>query len=90
MMYAYAIGVITDEMLEEFDWKEMYRKVTLEIQRADILYDPQIHRIRYAVSLHGQEMLEWFDNTLYSELMQPVKIDVQAHIGLDNVTSERK
>jgi len=88
MMYAYAIGVITDEMLEEFDWKEMYKKVTLEIRRADILYDAQIHRIRYAVSLHGQEMLEWFDETLYHDLMQPVKIETQTEAAAENEIDE--
>ena len=88
ILYAYAIGVITDEMLDTFDWKEMYRKVATQIFRTDILYDAQIHRIRYAVSLHSSEMLEWFDKTLYHDFMQPMKLNAQVDAASENEIGE--
>lgn len=88
ILYAYAIGVITDEMLDTFDWKEMYRKVATQIFRTDILYDAQIHRIRFAVSLHSSEMLEWFDKTLYHDFMQPMKLNAQVDAASENEIGE--
>ncbi len=70
VMYGNAIGCIDDKILEERDWKEMYRKVAIELQKQDILYDAKLHRLRYAVSLLGEEVLEWFDQAFYHDALE--------------------
>lgn len=71
VLYVEAIGVIPDEFFDSLNWKVLYENVVREMNLEDILYDKKIHRLRYAVSLHGPEMLEWFDNQLYKQIMEP-------------------
>lgn len=75
MLYAYAIGVITDETFSSFDWKLMFEQSVKEIRKEDILYDKKLHRLRYAVSIQGTEMLEWFDNALYNQAVIPCVVE---------------
>lgn len=71
VLYANAIGVIPDEMIDEFDWKEMYGTCVKELAAWDVLYDVKIHKIKYAIAAHGPELLEWFENELVGELLSP-------------------
>lgn len=74
IMYAFAVGVIPEQVLEEVDAKVMYEKIMLENDKKNILYDSIIHRIRYAVSLQGEEMLRWFDDKFYYQCLTPERI----------------
>ncbi len=47
----------------------------MELQKEDILYDAKVHRLRYAVSLLGEEVLEWFDQIFYQDALQLVTIE---------------
>lgn len=70
ILYAHGIGVISDDFIEEMDWKGMYERVTKALSPVDPLYEKKIHRLRYAASLHGTEMLEWFDHEIYNQSME--------------------
>lgn len=83
VLYAYAIGVVSDEILTALDWRALYERSVKEMNHEDILYDKKIHRLRYAVSLQGKEMLEWFDNQLYNHIMEPRVIKVQNEAGCE-------
>lgn len=84
-LYAYAIGAVSDESVEKFDWKAMYKRMYRELSKMDILFDRHIHRLRYIMSLHGEEMLEWFDREVYSEAMEPVRA-----VGINDKETEEK
>ena len=78
IMYGYAIGAISDEAFEAIDWKNIYERSALELKKEDIMCDKKLHKLRYAVSQHGEELLEWFDNNFYYNILEPcrlVKVD---------------
>ncbi len=74
IMYGYAIGVISDETFEAIDWKNIYASSALELKKEDIMCDKKLHILRYAVSQHGDELLEWFDNNFYYNILEPVRL----------------
>lgn len=74
IMYAFAIGAIPEQVLEEADAKVMYEKIIRENDKKNILFDSILHRIRYAVSLQGEELLEWFDNNFYYQCLIPESV----------------
>ena len=71
VLYANAIGVISDDILKNADWKGMYKRVITQLNKWDTLFDAKIHRIRYAISMRGNEMLQWFDDNFYNEALTP-------------------
>lgn len=71
VLYGNAIGVISDEILDKADWRGMYERTVRQLKKRDVLFDAKIHRLRYAVSMHGEEMLEWFDDNFYYEALKP-------------------
>ena len=74
IMYAFAVGIIPEQVLEEADAKVMYEKIIRENDKKNILFDSILHRIRYAVSLQGEELLEWFDNNFYYQCLIPESV----------------
>ena len=97
VLRSHALGIISDELLKSIDWKNMYGRVVRQILRGDTRYDYKIHRLRYAVSLLGEEMLEWFDKYYYNELLSPVfmnvndiKKDEKSKIYEEKITIEGK
>ena len=52
----------------------MYEKIIRENDKKNILFDSILHRIRYAVSLQGGELLEWFDNNFYYQCLIPESV----------------
>ncbi|MCM1162245.1 MAG: glycosyltransferase family 2 protein [Roseburia sp.] len=71
IMYGYAIGAISDETFEAIDWKNIYKRTAIELKKEDIMCDKKLHILRYAVSQHGDELLEWFDNNFYYNILEP-------------------
>ena len=74
IMYGYAIGVISDESFAAIDWKNIYQRSALELKKEDIMCDKKLHLLRYAVSQHGDELLEWFDNNFYDTILEPARL----------------
>lgn len=74
ILYAHGIGAVSDDVLEGADWRAMYERVLLELDKRDILFDAKIHRLRYAMSLCGEELVEWFDQNMYGQLFMPEKV----------------
>lgn len=74
IMYGNAIGSISDEITRQIDWKHIYLKIFNELDRWDSLYDKKLHRVRYAISLLGKEMEEWFDKNYYENALRPCLI----------------
>lgn len=74
IMYGYAIGVISDEVFEALDWKNIYERSALGLKKEDIMCDKKLHILRYAVSQHGEELLEWFDNNFYYNILEPCRL----------------
>lgn len=72
IMYAYATGAVPENIIEEADWRNIYEKSVTGLEKWDVLCDKKLHRLRYAVSLHGEELLEWFDENFYYEKLKPV------------------
>ncbi len=75
IMYGHAIGSIPDEMIELIDWKMIYLKIANEFDQWDSLFDKKVHRLRYSVSMLGEEVLEWFDKNYYDHIMQPCLVE---------------
>lgn len=73
-MYVCARGVISKERFEKFDWKNIYARTVLELKKEDVLFEQKFHRLRYAVSQHGNELLEWFDDNFYNVMLEPILI----------------
>lgn len=88
ILYAYAIGAISNEMIRMLDWKLIYSMAVGELNLNDIMYDKKIHRLRYAASLQGEEMLEWFDSNLYSNIF-PRVVDYNRPVRDEKRDSER-
>lgn len=83
VLYANSIGAISDELVDAFDWKSMYKKALLELNRDDIMYDRKMHRLRYAVSLHGTEMSDWFES-LSEVCLTPQRTETKEENGAQN------
>ena len=49
-------------------------RVLLELDKQDILFDAKVHRLRYAMSLCKEELVEWFDQNMYGRLFMPEKV----------------
>lgn len=73
ILYAHGIGAVPDEVLEGADWRGMYERVLLELDKRDILFDAKVHRLRYAMSLCREDLVEWFDQNMYGRLFMPEK-----------------
>ena len=50
------------------------KRLRKENDKKNILFDSILHRIRYAVSLQGEELLEWFDNNFYYQCLIPESV----------------
>lgn len=74
IMYGFAVGVIPEKVIEEADAKVMYEMIIKENDKKNILFDSIIHRIRYAVSLQGEELLQWFDDNFYYQCLTPENV----------------
>ncbi len=74
ILYAHGIGAVPDEVLERADFRAMYERVLLELDKQDILFDAKVHRLRYAMSLCKEELVEWFDQNMYGRLFMPEKV----------------
>ena len=70
-----ARGVITESDLEHFDFRKWFLDVFSQMDIRDPLFDKKVHYFRYTASLHGEEFLKWFDETIYHKALTPRKID---------------
>lgn len=81
VMYGHAIGSISDEIIELIDWKMIYLQIGKELDQWDSLYDKKVHRLRYAVSMLGEEVIEWFDKNFYNNILEPCLIKDSEIVG---------
>lgn len=73
---AISIGVLPESYFDKaFDWKHIFTKLSSELDLRDVGFDRKIHEMRYAAMLHGDEFLQWFDQTIYHKTLIPKKID---------------
>lgn len=70
-----ARGVIAESDLEHFDFQKWFLDVFSQMDIRDPFYDKKIHYFRYTASLHGEEFLKWFDETIYHKALEPRFID---------------
>ncbi len=70
-----ARGVIAESDLEYFDFRRWFLDVFGQMDIRDSLFDKKVHYFRYTASLHGEEFLKWFDETIYSKVFIPREID---------------
>jgi hypothetical protein len=70
-----ARGVIAESDLEYFDFRRWFLDVFGQMDIRDPLFDKKVHYFRYTASLHGEEFLKWFDETIYSKVFIPREID---------------
>ena len=70
-----ARGVIAETDLEQIDFREWFLDVCAQMDIRDSLFDKKIHYFRYTASLHGEEFLRWFDESIYCKVFSPRKID---------------
>ena len=70
-----ARGVIAESDLEHIDFQKWFVDVYNQMDIRDPLFDKKIHYFRYTASLHGEEFLKWFDDTIYYNALQPRFID---------------
>ena len=76
LLRAVSIGVLPDTYLSKvFDWKKMFLNLSNELDVRDVAFDREIHEMRYAAMHHGEEFLQWFDETIYHPLLTPRYID---------------
>ena len=76
LLRAVARGVFPEVYLTElFDFKKMFLECYKLLDVRDVYYDKNIHYMRYTASLHGEEFLKWFDETIYKEALIPRVID---------------
>lgn len=65
ILYVYAIGVISDDLFEKFDWHKMFVNMMLEQSKGNLQYELVTFRMRYCASLFGKQFQQWFDDKLY-------------------------
>lgn len=70
-----ARGVIAESDLDHIDFRKWFVDVYNQMDIRDPLFDKKIHYFRYTASLHGEEFLKWFDDTIYHNALQPRFID---------------
>lgn len=70
-----ARGVIAESDLEYFDFRRWFLDVFSQMDIRDPLFDKKVHYFRYTASLHGEEFLKWFDETIYHKALTPREID---------------
>lgn len=71
-----ARGIFPIEYIDNlFDFKKMFIECYKLLDVRDVYYDKKIHIMRYTASLHGEEFLKWFDDTIYKEALIPRVID---------------
>ncbi|MBU5488409.1 glycosyltransferase [Clostridium sp. MSJ-8] len=71
-----ARGIFPIEYIDNlFDFKKMFIECYRLLDVRDVYYDKKIHYMRYTASLHGEEFLKWFDDTIYKEALIPRVID---------------
>jgi hypothetical protein len=76
LLRAVSFGILPDTYLSEvFDWKKMFLNLSNELDVRDVTFDREIHEMRYAAMHHGEEFLQWFDETIYHPLLTPRYID---------------
>ena len=67
-----ARGLITREEVERvFKVENMFARSFRKLRLDDIKFDYRLHLAKYAASLHGVEIENWFDEELYSILTVP-------------------
>lgn len=81
---AHALGIVPDEVIEQADRKNMFAKIIQRMSLRDIQFDSRWHYMRYIMSLHGEEMLEWFDENYYLQRLQPVLMEKDKEVGANN------
>ncbi len=77
VLCANAQGIIADEVVENADWKSMFERVIPNVFLRDVLFDRKWHWMRYVISLHGEELLEWFDSNYYFKKLNPVLLKIE-------------
>ena len=77
-----ARGVIAESDLEYFDFRGWFLDVFCQMDIRDPLFDKKVHYFRYTASLHGEEFLKWFDETIYQKAFIPREIDEDKLAGI--------
>lgn len=77
-----ARGVIAESDLEYFDFRGWFLDVFRQMDIRDPLFDKKVHYFRYTASLHGEEFLKWFDETIYQKAFIPREIDEDKLAGI--------
>ena len=77
-----ARGVIAESDLEYFDFRGWFLDVFRQMDIRDPLFDKKVHYFRYTASLHGDEFLKWFDETIYQKAFIPREIDEDKLAGI--------
>lgn len=76
MLRMVSIGLLPDSYLTEiFDWKKMFWRLADELDIRDVAFDRKIHEMRYAAMCHGEEFLTWFDEAIYTPMLEPRLLD---------------
>lgn len=79
LLRAVTRGVLPEQdMWKNFDWEKMFVDCIQLLDIRDIEYDKLIHYARYTASLHGEKFCNWFDEQIYSKVMEPRLIDEKA------------
>lgn len=82
-----ARGIFPIEYIDNlFDFKKMFLECYKLLDIRDVYYDKKIHIMRYTASLHGEEFLKWFDDTIYKEALIPRIIDEEK---INNVSKKK-
>lgn len=76
ILRAIEIGVLNIEQLGELlNWESMFIQLYSEMNICDVSYDKQIHSMRYAAMKLGEEFLQWFDEKIYHEALEPIYVE---------------
>lgn len=72
LLRAIQLGVIPETWKEElFDNKKIYSEFFEEHTILDDEFDRLLHYARYQAKGHGEEFLNWFDETFYKTMLEP-------------------
>lgn len=72
ILRAVSRGLIPRHYLSDvFDWKKWFMNSYQVMNKEDIYFDKKIHQMRFAAMKHGEEFLNWFDETIYGEALKP-------------------
>lgn len=85
-----SLGCLPQEMIQQLNWKTIYKNVYEQYPKNKIVYDELIHRLRYAARNLGDEFLKWFDREIYEPGKEKYRLteEMDAYTGWEDTVTE--